>query len=495
MLDRRRTLLRLGVALYAAAVTVMLLRHDGGADLWLPVARSAGGLALAPPSPPPPPPQCSICTAGPVGARMCSEYGPDAMARLVSYAGTNHRLRRALARMRSGRPFSIATIGGSVSMGHGLKYDEPKAYAPVNMHGRLFAWLNDTFPAPGGSVFDPPGRVPDANVWVNGAQPARGADYFSMCSQLHVPEDPDLVVVELGINDPPHTITAVNFELLIRQLLEAESQPGVLVFNAFALKFDMMAMGAELNHGVAQFYDVPTLTVRNALAPLMAHDKKPIVEWFTHDVPAPNPETLEGVDIRHFSDKGHEISADMMIAYLELQLCEMDRAEAATPGWTVDELYPSAPLFPNLLMAKWDPEHPAPPIKPTCIATNSDKYPLAPARQTGWRAWQWKDKKYLVADEPGSTIEFEFSATRGTAILYFLRSFEFGLGTLACEIDGVPGSRKKIPGHWTEPFNIGRSERWDGLQPGKYVLKCELLKETADPKGGTEFRLMALMTI
>lgn len=68
-----------------------------------------------------------------------------------------------------------------------------------------------------------------------------------MCSQLHVPADADLVVVELGesrrgksrrpvtnpalgINDPPAMTTIVNFELLLRQLLEAEHESGVLVF-------------------------------------------------------------------------------------------------------------------------------------------------------------------------------------------------------------------------------------------------------------------------
>ncbi|TXT05066.1 hypothetical protein VHUM_03886 [Vanrija humicola] len=417
------------------------------------------------------------------------------MTRLVSYAGTNHRLRRALARMRAGKAFTVATIGGSVSMGHGLNAPEPHAYADANMNTRVFAWLNTTFPAARGSVYDPATRPADTNVFVNGAQPARGADYFSMCSQLHVPADADFIIVEQGINDPPDKATTVNFELLLRQMLQQESEPGVLAFNVFALKFDEMAMAAEVNHGVAQFYDVPTLTVRNALAPLFANDKKPILEWFHHDVKEPNPETLEGVDVRHFGTRGHEIAGNMMIAYLELQLCEMDRLEAATPGWTIDALYPAPPLFPNLLMQKWNPAKPAPRLKPTCITTNSDKFPLAPKRQNGWRAWAWKDKKYLVADAPGSSLEFEFSVARGTAILYYLRSYQFGLGTLECEVVGVPGSKKKIPGYWTQPYNIGRSDRWDGLKPGTHTLKCELLKETDDPKGGTEFRLMALMSI
>lgn len=96
------------------------------------------------------------------------------MTRLVSYAGTNHRLRRALARMRAGKPFTMAAIGGSVSMGHGLKAEEPKAYSELNMHTRVFAWLDAQFPAAAGSVQNPAKRPADTNVYVNGAQPARG---------------------------------------------------------------------------------------------------------------------------------------------------------------------------------------------------------------------------------------------------------------------------------------------------------------------------------
>lgn len=41
----------------------------------------------------------------------------------------------------------------------------------------------------------------------------------------------------------------------------------------------------------------------------------------------------------------------------------------------------------------------------------------------------------------------------------------------------------------------GRSARWSNVVPGNYVLECELLSETKDPGGGTEFRLIAVMSI
>jgi hypothetical protein len=35
------------------------------------------------------------------------------LARAVSYAGSNDRLRRVLARMKAGEPFTVGVIGGS----------------------------------------------------------------------------------------------------------------------------------------------------------------------------------------------------------------------------------------------------------------------------------------------------------------------------------------------------------------------------------------------
>lgn len=33
----------------------------------------------------------------------------------------------------------------------------------------------------------------------------------------------------------------------------------------------------------------------------------------------------------------------------------------------------------------------------------------------------------------------------------------------------------------------------EGLEPGEHTLTCELLRETADPEGGLEFRLISIM--
>ncbi|WOO77031.1 uncharacterized protein LOC62_01G000632 [Vanrija pseudolonga] len=520
MFTGRRGTARLGVFLYLVVLAVTLYAAFGGSSLelkdglrlsqlgklterdqWRAFPDVAGGAGAPPSTPPPPPPApvapVNICTAGPVGKRLCAEWGEAAVTRLVAYGGTNHRIRRALARMRAGKPFSMGTLGGSVSSGHGIRNQGNSRYAPSNLNVRLFSWLNATFPAPGGSAFEPAEKRDDVNVYVNGAEPARGSDYFSMCSSLHLPDEPDLVIIEVAINDQVGTHNLVPVELLIRQMLELPSQPGVLVFNVFGLMFEAIQTGGDLTMGVSQFYDVPTLSLRNAMLPLVPQNKSLILDWFNHENDHPDRETFKGVDLRHLGNIGHEIAGDMMVAYMELQVAEMDAIEAAAgPGWSIDSLYPAPALFPGLVTKKFDPALVPPgPLKPTCIATNSDKAPFEPKTQTGWRKWAWKDKKYLIADEPGAEFEFEVAVSHGTIILYYLRSREFGLGNLECDLVGEPHRRKVIKGYWDQKFNIGQSDRWDGLNPGTYNLKCTLLDQTDDPKGGKEFRLMALMTI
>ena len=54
--------------------------------------------------------QCDMCSVAP---ELCAEVGEDKLKQAVSYGGTNARLKRALAKMRSGEPWVMGVIGGS----------------------------------------------------------------------------------------------------------------------------------------------------------------------------------------------------------------------------------------------------------------------------------------------------------------------------------------------------------------------------------------------
>lgn len=120
----------------------------------------------------------------------------DVVARTMAFTDGNARLKRVLAKWRSGEPVRLAAIGGSNSAGQGVWDDNAMTYSKLNMHVILFNHLNQLFPQPDGSVMeDSPSAT--QNHFFNGAQFGKSSEYFVMCSQIHLPEDVDLIVVEL----------------------------------------------------------------------------------------------------------------------------------------------------------------------------------------------------------------------------------------------------------------------------------------------------------
>lgn len=211
-------------------------------------------------------PQCSMCAVAP---ELCAEIGRDKLERGVSFMGSNKRLKRALRKMRTGKPWVMGVIGGSgtsppggklmsVSTGHGLPYGSrthppyhPK-YRRPNMHRVIFDHLDARFPADCptiqqaldaaeakytpeakeagallvdvaavegtldrdvGAITEPLSRAygfsareKGVNSMINGAQGATGSGYFAYCFAEHIPEDADIIIVEQAINDERYVL-------------------------------------------------------------------------------------------------------------------------------------------------------------------------------------------------------------------------------------------------------------------------------------------------
>ncbi|WWC92047.1 uncharacterized protein L201_007001 [Kwoniella dendrophila CBS 6074] len=437
---------------------------------------------------------CSMCEVNP---EFCEEFGEDNLTKALGFLGTNNRLRRALVKMRSGQPFSVGVIGGSVSKGHGLDApDGDNAHTPKNLNRIIFDHLNDLFPNPKGIKTGSSGRSEGKNTFVNGAQGGMGTDYFSLCFNEHIPEDVDLVLIELSINDEVLIRNMNTYELLVRGLYDLPNQPAVMNLQIFALMFQYVANGGDLHHGIAQYYDVPTVSVRNPVLPQVLRNTTMVRHLFHNrvkDLAWKDP--LEEIDLRHLSWQGHELMGKIASTYIDKQLCEMDRIEAAL-GDHIDyeKLYPIEPLPRAPIMKKYSPDSNLPKLAPQCYSANALKHPLKPSESKGWRHWNWKEKHYLIADEPGSKVSFPISTTLGQVQLHYLRSYQYNLGSAVCWIDDDKSKSIKLDGYWKEPYNIGRAATIrDDLKPGDHVLHCELSDQTADPKGGHEFRIISVM--
>ncbi len=90
-------------------------------------------------------------------------------------------------RLAAGKPIKMAVLGGSVSVG--LNYHDWSNR--VTYHTFLTDYLRDQ-------------HGEKLVTTHNGAVAAVRSTYMSVCYKHHVPEDTDIVLVEMAVNDGPY---------------------------------------------------------------------------------------------------------------------------------------------------------------------------------------------------------------------------------------------------------------------------------------------------
>ncbi|WVQ79025.1 hypothetical protein IAT38_001117 [Cryptococcus sp. DSM 104549] len=579
------------------------------------------------------------------------------LRRALQHEGTGARIQAFLDKARSGQPYTVSVIGGSVSKGRGLtppaalrrRDDDASSpvsapdsktedniditeapppshpiaplshlgastlYSPDNLHVLIFDWLNETFPHP-------------ENRFVNGAQGGVGAGYFGWCFKEHIPEDSDLVLLELGINDLLEFEVVGAYEHLVRGVLELGSRPAIINIETFTTLFPSLVSSSTFHSDVLSFYDVPSIAVRDVLIPrILADPEKQMPRWFRtgDDVAMGDPKVREwggvAVDVMHISGLGHGLAAGLVIRYLQ------DQIERSTPSQlsALGRFASGSLRRPTLrildvpatsLTGQFNPSQRDMKHAPVCRSENSgilhgavstleDNFEQGEFRglvladgSSGWTQWSWKEKRYLIAREPGSTANFDFvvsppqaadvsddtsalllgeandddedagdefgesledaqtsdtsrnkfeplpiamrpggpynpdskesdyrhhstrspphahaqartrrfltapnerqaSDAGGSVFIGYQRSAKLGLGSVWCWVDDERMRGTQVDGWWKlDKRNMGMvKEIASGLEPGTHTLHCEVLKETLDPTGGTEFRLFAVM--
>lgn len=122
-------------------------------------------------------------------------------------------------------PQLFAHILPHLAVSRGFGIDREPGYTPntpTNLNRIVFDRLNSLFPAPNGVKVGESGRKENMNSYISGAvggvgqyrllffghcairysnENVIGTDYFSLCYGEHLPDDMDLVLIELAIND------------------------------------------------------------------------------------------------------------------------------------------------------------------------------------------------------------------------------------------------------------------------------------------------------
>ncbi|KAK7683576.1 hypothetical protein QCA50_013414 [Cerrena zonata] len=237
----------------------------------------------------------SFCPALGPGDELVAKYDPMLLAKTRFHLGSGARVQRVITRALSGHPVTISIVGGSVSACHGAG-DDP--LSPTCYPSRFFNWWNDVFPHP-------------ASELTNGAMRRTNSQYFSFCNAHHVPDVADMVIVELDVDDEADQESMEHFELLIRSLLLRPDQPAVVILGHFSPQNQETNgfLGPDHWHSVvAQFYDVPHISVKPLLYTQYMQDPTYVQRKYYADPVLANP-------------AGHELLADVLISYFQSRTC------------------------------------------------------------------------------------------------------------------------------------------------------------------------------
>ncbi|OCH90489.1 hypothetical protein OBBRIDRAFT_730676 [Obba rivulosa] len=238
----------------------------------------------------------SFCPALGPGDELAAKYDPVALSKTRFHTGSGGRVQRVIMKALAGLPVTISVIGGSVSACHGAG-DDP--LSPQCYPSRFFNWWNGVFPHP-------------ASELTNGAMRRTNSAYFSFCNAHHIPDITDLVIVELDVDDANDSVSMDEFELLIRSILIRPDQPAVLILGHFSPQVAQANGFGGPDHWhslVAQFYDVPHISIKPLLYPSYMNNPDSVQQYFIDPILA-NP-------------SGHTILADALISYFQSQVCAM----------------------------------------------------------------------------------------------------------------------------------------------------------------------------
>ncbi|KIJ16490.1 hypothetical protein PAXINDRAFT_168599 [Paxillus involutus ATCC 200175] len=228
------------------------------------------------------------------GDDIAEKYGVMPLAQSRLHLGSGGRIHRVIHKALLGQPVTMSVLGGSVSACHGAG-DDP--LSPTCYPSSFFRWWSSVFPHP-------------ASELTNGAMRRTNSGYFAFCNAHHVPENTDLVILEFDVDDPGDQRGMENFELLVRSLLDRPDQPAVVILGHFSPEIHAVYGFAGPDHWhniVAQFYDVPHISVKPILYPSYMADPEFIKPYYADAV-------LANAD-------GHALLADVLISYFQSQIC------------------------------------------------------------------------------------------------------------------------------------------------------------------------------
>lgn len=163
--------------------------------------------------------------------------------------------------------------------------------------------------------------------------------------------DADLILLETAVNDGFSPASISTSEALLRSLLSLPSNPAVVYVDSFGQNSlvggRVIQNGGDAHNHLAVRYDVPQISLRAAaLNAMMAQRGERGEEMGERQAEGGEGAGLADAwfkgDQKHITVPMHEMLGQLVVAYLDEQLCELRRGgwEKAREEWVADEGLP-----------------------------------------------------------------------------------------------------------------------------------------------------------
>jgi len=198
--------------------------------------------------------------------------------------GEKKRIISVMKRALEGKELTIAAIGGSITAGANATDFQKTSYAPL-----VYNWWVTKFP----------------NVKFNYVNAGIGAT--SSIYGVHRAErdllkfNPDFTMVDFSVNDNGiRKECAESYEGLIRKIFINRPNSSILSIATVNAKMQSVE---DVHATICKQYDIPMLSVKQVIEPMIKSGRLTWKDWSTDDV--------------HPNDNGHALMAGLIINYLE----------------------------------------------------------------------------------------------------------------------------------------------------------------------------------
>ena len=228
--------------------------------------------------------------------------------------GNFERLKRAIAKARSGESVKMAFIGGSITQGAGATPINAECYAfkTYKAFDELFSKNHNTEYVKAGV-----GGTPSEFGIVRFDRDILRSGYFMSEGLTSDPaKEPDIAVVEFAVNDEGDETKGKCFEGLVRRFLQMKNMPAVIIiFSVFIDDYNLQ----ERLSPIGYHYNIPMVSAKNAVTAqfYMSKEQGRIItkdQYF--------------YDRYHPTNLGHTIMADTIINLFK-KVDEVDANDAS----------------------------------------------------------------------------------------------------------------------------------------------------------------------